>query len=33
MAAGEAAIEHPNRDKVKSQSTKSIVVALLLAAR
>ncbi|CAN5619140.1 hypothetical protein BH20ACT17_BH20ACT17_13190 [soil metagenome] len=32
MAAGDAVIEHPNRDKVESQSTKSIVVALLLVS-
>ena len=32
MAAGDVVIEHPNRDKVEPQSTKAIVVALLLVS-
>ena len=31
MAAGDVTIEHPNRDKAASKSTKAIVVFLLLA--
>ncbi len=31
MAQGATVIEHPNRDKASSRSTKAIVVALLLA--
>jgi len=30
MAHGDAVIEHPNRDKAESKSTKAVVVALLL---
>jgi hypothetical protein len=32
MAQGASVIEHPNRDKPESRSTKAIVVALLLAS-
>ena len=32
MATGAAVIEHPNRDKAASRSTKAIVVLLLLAS-
>jgi lysylphosphatidylglycerol synthetase-like protein (DUF2156 family) len=32
MAPGAAVIEHPNRDKAGSRSTKAVVVALLLAS-
>ena len=31
MAQGASVIEHPNRDKARSRSTKAIVVALMLA--
>ncbi len=32
MAPGDAVIEHPNRDKAESKSTKLLVVALLLVS-
>jgi lysylphosphatidylglycerol synthetase-like protein (DUF2156 family) len=32
MAQGATVIEHPNRDKVSSRSTKALVVALMLAS-
>jgi len=32
MPPGDAVIEHPNRDKAESKSTKAIVVGLLLAS-
>jgi uncharacterized membrane protein YGL010W len=32
MAPGDAVIDHPNRDKAESKSTKAIVVALLLVS-
>lgn len=32
MAPGDAVIEHPNRDKVESKTTKAIVIALLLVS-
>ncbi|MGH2841461.1 MAG: hypothetical protein ACRDKY_11635 [Solirubrobacteraceae bacterium] len=32
MAPGDAVIEHPNREKAESKSTKAIVVALLLVS-